>query len=277
MRLRDQVAIITGAGRGIGRAIALAYAREGAKLVLAARTRNELEETARQAQALGTVACVIPTNVSNQAQVNEMVSQTLERFSTIDILVNNAGILGPFGPLQGTDVAEWTRAIQVNLIGTYLCCQAVLPVMLRQNHGKIINLSGSGGANASENLSAYGSTKAAVVRLTEILSLELIDNNIQVNALGPGAIHTRMWEEMRDRAHEIGDAESYERGQRITSGGGASIEQAAELAVLLASPASTTLSGRLIDATRDDLSDLPQRIPEIMASEAYTLRRVELA
>lgn len=277
MRLENRVVLITGAGRGIGRAIALAYAKEGARLALAARTRAELEQTAQQAQALGATTCVILANVTNQAQVEDMVRQTLDRFSTIDILVNNAGIVGPVGALQDNDVASWICTIQVNLIGTFLCCRAVLPVMLRQNRGKIINLSGSGATSAPYHLSAYGSSKAAVIRLTEILSLELEGKNIQINALGPGSIHTRLWEEIRDAAAAVGDTELYEFGQRVTSGGGASIERAAELAVFLASDASGNLSGRLIHAVADDFSNLPPHIPEIMASDTYTLRRVEPA
>ena len=129
MRLADKVAIITGAGRGIGRVIALAYAKEGARLALVARTLSELEETAGQAESLGAATCVIPTDISDQVQVDEMVRQTLDRYSTIDILVNNAAIVGPVGPLWENDVSSWMQTIQVNLIGTFLCCRAVLPAM----------------------------------------------------------------------------------------------------------------------------------------------------
>jgi NAD(P)-dependent dehydrogenase (short-subunit alcohol dehydrogenase family) len=276
MPLANRVALITGAGRGIGRAIALAYAKEGAKLALAARTRRELEQTAQHAQALGAPTCVVPADVSDPTQVEAMVRQTVAQFATIDVLVNSAGIAGPVGPLQDNDVAAWIQTIQVNLIGTYLCCRAVVPIMQRQQRGKIINLSGAGASNAWRHLSAYGASKVAVVRLTETLALELAGSNIQVNALGPGSIHTRMWEDLRDRAQAAGDAPLYALGQRVTSGGGASLERAAALAVFLASDASGVLSGRLISAVTDDVPHLPAQIPRIMASDAWTLRRVDL-
>ena len=277
MRLENRVALITGGGRGIGRAIALAYAKEGAKLVLTARTGDELEESARAIREIGGVATVLQADVTSQAEVAKLVEQTLEQYSTIDILVNNAGMAGPIGALQDNDVSDWIRTIQVNLIGTYLCCRSVLPTMLKQDRGKIINLSGSGSTSAPYHLSAYGSSKAAVIRLTEILSLELAHTNVQVNALGPGSINTRMWEQIRDGAGAVGDTELYELGKRVTSGGGASIENAAELAVWLASDASARLGGRLIHAVTDDFSNLASRIPDIMASDAYTLRRMDLA
>ena len=274
--LQHRVALITGAGRGIGRAIALAYAREGATLALAARTLDELEHTAQAAQSLGVTTGIVCADVSDPTQVDDMVRQAVERFATIDILVNNAGIAGPVGPLQENDAAAWIRTIQVNLIGTYLCCRAVLPIMRQQNRGKIINLSGAGATTAWRHLSAYGASKVAVVRLTETLALELEGSNIQVNALGPGSIHTQMWEELRDGAQTAGDPQLYALGQRVTSGGGAAIEQATALAVFLASDASSTLSGRLISAVTDDFPSLPAQISRIMSSDALTLRRVDL-
>ena len=270
MRLQDRVALITGAGRGIGRAIALAYAKEGARLALAARTRSELEETARQTQAMGAATCVVSTDVTNQAQVEEMVRQTLDTFSTIDILVNNAGLAGPVGPLQDNDVSYWTQTILVNVVGVFLCCRAVLPVMISNNRGKIINLYGGRG----RNVSSYGASKVAVADITETLAMELEGKNIQVNSLSPGSIDTRMWEETRDAAQAVGDLELFEFGRRVTSGGGASIERAAELAVFLASDSSGNLSGRVIQATTEDLSTLAQRVPGIMASDANTLRLI---
>ncbi len=276
-KLEHRVALITGAGRGIGRAIALAYAKEGATLSLAARTRRELEQTAEEARALGATTAILTADVADPSQVEAMVHHTVEQFATIDILINNAGMAGPIGPLHQNDMAEWMQTIQVNLIGTYLCCRAVLPVMLEQDRGKIINLSGAGATSAWRDLSAYGVSKVAVVRLTETLALELEGTNIQVNALGPGSIHTQMWDELRDGAQAAGATQIYELGQQVTSGGGASIEQTAGLAVFLASDEAGNLSGRLISSARDDWANLGPQIAEIMASDALTLRRVDLA
>jgi 3-oxoacyl-[acyl-carrier protein] reductase len=274
--LENRVALITGAGRGIGRAIALSYATEGARLSLAARTESELAQTAQEAQARGASTCMTTADVSDPEQVDALVRATRDQFGGIDILVNNAGMAGPIGPLHQNEVSAWIQTVQVNLIGTYLCCHAVLPFMLAQNRGKIINLSGAGATVAWRDLSAYGASKVAVVRLTETLALELEGTNIQVNALGPGSIHTQMWDELRDKAEAAGSTRLYEIGQQVTSGGGASLQQAAALAVFLASDQSGTLSGRLISAVGDDFANLPPRIAEIMASDAWMLRRVEL-
>ena len=268
MRLDGLVAVVTGAGRGIGQAIALAFAREGAHLALAARSAPELEDTARQVRDLGAPALVIPTDVTDQGQVDRMAAQVIDRYAAIDILVNNAGVAGPIGPLQDNDPAYWVRTIQVNLIGTYLCCRAVLPAMLERNRGKIINMSGGGSLKGGPDMSAYGSTKAAVVRLTECLAMELAQTNVCVNAVAPGTIQTRMLEEIQ----EVYSA----AGVEMPSGGWGSLERAADLVLFLASGDSGNLSGRLVSAVWDDYSNLPERIPEIMESDAYQLRRVEL-
>ena len=270
MRLENKAAIITGAGRGIGQSIALAFAREGARLALAARTQAELEETASQVESLGGKALIGPTDVTDQGQVERLVAATLDAFSAVDILVNNAGISGPLGPLQDNDVASWLNTINVNVAGTFLCCRAVIPAMIRQGGGKIINLSGAGGTGAWANLTAYCTSKVAVVRLTEVLALELQDKGITVNALGPGSVHTRMWENMTEQAEQVGADFIHELGLRVTSGGGAPIDDCAELALWLAGDASGNLSGRLISAVADDFRALGPRVPDIMASDAYT-------
>ena len=276
MKLDAQVAVITGAGRGIGRAIALAYAREGAKLALAARSESELQGTASAASELGAEAIAVPTDVTSQEDTERLARSVVQRFGRIDVLVNNAGISGPIGPLQDNSVADWMNTVTVNLTGTFLVCRAVIPVMLEQSGGKIINLSGAGAANAWSNMSAYCSSKAAAVRLTEVLAQELDGQGITVNALGPGSVHTSMWDKMTEQAGQAGADFIHQLGLRVTSGGGASIDECAELAVWLASDESGTLTGRLISAATDDFRSLPPRIAEIMASDAYTLRRVGL-
>lgn len=276
MRLEGHTALITGAGRGIGRAIAMVFACEGAKLALAARSGGELEETARLVREAGAEAIVVTADVTDDAQVRTMVEQTLTRYSTIDVLVNSAGIAGPVGPMPENDVGQWVRTVQVNLIGTYLCCRHVLQVMLRQNRGRIVNLSGAGATNAWRDMSAYCSSKAAVVRLTETLALELEGTNIRVNVLGPGSVHTRMWDEILEAGTAAGNRELQERGELVTTGGGASIERAAELALYLASDESADLNGRLISATSEDFPFSPETLRQIKESEAFLIRRVEL-
>ena len=271
MTLSGKAAIITGAGKGIGRGIARAYAAEGAKLVLVSRTLAQVEEAAEEARSAGAEASALAVDVSNPDDVRRMVDHTLELYSRVDVLVNNAAILGPVGPLHLNDAEHWAQAININVTGLMLCCHAVLPHMIEQGGGKIINLSGAGVIRASETISAYGTSKAAVVRFTETLALEMLPHNVSVNALGPGQIDTELLDPM------AGDDSLIEpvmgaMVQRTKSGKGASLEEAATLAVWLGSDASDGLSGRLISATQDNWRELGPQIPQIMASDLYTLR-----
>ena len=271
-RLDGQVAHITGGGRGIGRAIALAYAAEGARLALSARTSVELDETAQLvSEQFGSDVITIIADVSEFAQVENAVQRTLEHFGAIDVMVNNAGNIGPVGRVWDNDPADWARTINVHLMGVFYGCHAVIPSMLERGSGRIVNMSGVGGPNTT----AYDAAKIAIVNFTENLALELADTPITVNAISPGSINTRMWEETRDLSLAIGDMATYERGVQVTSGEGASIERAAELAVFLGSDDCGKLSGRLIRAFADKFEAFPSHVDEIIDSEAYLLRRVD--
>jgi NAD(P)-dependent dehydrogenase (short-subunit alcohol dehydrogenase family) len=273
LKLKDKVALITGGGRGIGQAIALAFAHEGAKVVVASRTLSDLHETVSQVQELGMSALALKADISQIKDVEQMVNATIQEFGRIDILVNCAGMFGPIGPLVKNDTAKWIETVNVNLIGTFLCCKAVLPFMIKQGSGKIINLSGGGAANPHPFFSAYATSKAAVVRFTETFAEEVKQFNVQANAIAPGGIATRLQDEVI-AAGELAGAEALANAKKIKATGGTPLDKPAGLAVFLASDESKGLTGKLISAVWDDWQNMSENISEVAASDIYTLRRV---
>jgi 3-oxoacyl-[acyl-carrier protein] reductase len=272
-KLAGRVALVTGASRGIGIEIALTFAREGAKVVLVARSAAEIERAATRILASGGEALALAADVSAPGQMQQAVDRCLDRYSRLDILVNNAGVLGPMGPLVENPVQEWLQTVQVNLFGVFLALHAALPVMIQQHYGKIINLSGGGAAYGRPFFTAYGASKAAVVRLTESVAMEVQSYGIDVNAMAPGAVATQMLRQVLDAGDRVGK-EALEAARRLVEGGGVPTELPARLAVFLASADSDGLTGRLISSVHDDWSGMAGRGMEISQTEQYTLRRV---
>lgn len=273
MRLKDKVAIVTGAGRGIGKAIALAYAHEGANVVTISRTLSEIEKTSEQIRANGRRAITIRTDVSNSVEIENTVALVVKEFGKVDILVNAAGIQGPIGPIIENDINHWIQTVQVNLIGTFLCVRAVLPTMIKQGCGKIINFSGGGATSPRPYFTAYAASKGAVVHFTESLAEELQAYNVQVNVIAPGAVNTKMLDQVL-KAGGLAGAHEFKKAQEQLEKGGAPIEKPARLAVFLASNESNGLSGKLISAVWDNWQNMATQINEIMSSDIYTVRRV---
>lgn len=276
MSLQGKVAVITGGGRGIGAAIATAFAREGTRVVLAARTRRELEQVREMVRSHGGAAESVTADVSRPDDVARVMDTARRVFGNIDILVNAAGIYGPIGPLWEADIQRWIDALHVNLVGTFLCCRAAVPDMLRRRWGRIINLSGGGATAPLPAFSAYGVSKAAVVRLTETLAEEVRDAGITVNAIAPGAVDTRLQDEVLSAGSRAGPLADRIRRLRETGEGGVPPELAAELAVFLAGEDAGGLTGKLVAAPYDDWrSWTPEQIRELMAAPWLTLRRID--
>ena len=276
MKLQNKVAIVTGGGRGIGEAIALAFAREGARLAIASRTRTELEQVAARIHKLGGQVQVIPADVSNRHDVARLIETTFTTYGAIHILVNAAGVYGPIGPVWDIDADEWIRAIQINLFGTFMCCHAVLPHMIEHRRGKIVNFSGGGATSPLPRFTAYGVSKTAVVRMTETLAEEVKEFNIQVNAVAPGAVDTQMQDQVLAAGDRAGDLLSRIRRLRETGEGGVPRELPAELVVFLCAEDSDGLTGKLIAAPYDGWRCWnADHIAEVMSAPWFTLRRMD--
>jgi len=273
MILKDKVSIITGGSGGIGKAIASAFVGEGSSVLLTSRTRSQLESVKVALSNSSSTIEIFEADVSNVKQVKDLVEFTLERFGTIDILVNCAGIYGPIGLITDIDCEEWIQAVNINLFGTFLCMKAVLPTMIKNRKGKIINFSGGGATSPFPRFSAYAASKCALVRLTETIAEEVKEHNIDINAIAPGPVNTRLLDEVL-QAGEAAGRNFLEKSIKQKKEGGVPPEKAAALAVFLASSKSDGLTGRLISAVWDDWQNMEKRIPEIMKSNAYTLRRV---
>ncbi|KQL54277.1 3-ketoacyl-ACP reductase [Heyndrickxia shackletonii] len=187
--LEGKVAFVTGAGKGIGRAVAVALAKEGVHVGLMARTEETLIEAANEITGLGVKAAFASVDVSSQDQVEQAIKKLTEELGTADILINNAGI-GSFASLLEMDPVEWKRIIDVNLMGTYYVTRAVLPQLIEKNSGDIINISSTNGLNGAATSSAYSASKFGVIGLTESLAQEVRRNNIRVTALTPSTVVT---------------------------------------------------------------------------------------
>jgi 3-oxoacyl-[acyl-carrier protein] reductase len=192
MELKDKVALITGGGRGIGKAIAMHYAREGAKLALCARTRTELDQTVNELRALNSEAEGWQCDVSLEEPVKELIANVHNKYGRIDVLVNNAGVMTRPTPMTELDVKKWDYTIAVNLRGPFLITQAVLPIMMKQKAGSIINVSSMIGRGAYANFLAYATSKWGLEGFTQTLAAEARSANIRVNSVEPGYVATKL-------------------------------------------------------------------------------------
>jgi len=275
--LQGRTALVTGANQGLGLAIARRFLQAGANLMLCARD-GALLEAARQelaaAAGAGQSVRAMRADVAREADVEALVRATLDGFGQCHILVNNAGIYGPMGESEIVDWTEWVRTVEINLYGSVLACRALVPVFKRQGHGRIIQISGGGATNPLPRMSAYAASKAAAIRFAETLAEELKDTGITVNAIAPGALNTRMLDEVLAAGPEKVGAAFYERSLRQRDSGGAGLEPGAELALFLASAAGDGITGKLISAVWDDWKDWPAHLQELAASDVFTLRRI---
>jgi 3-oxoacyl-[acyl-carrier protein] reductase len=276
LRLAGRNAIITGSSTGLGASIAEHFIQEGASVLLCAREEGPLMQTVQRLSSnlaphqrvLGEVA-----DVSNRSDVDSLVSSAIEAFSEVQILVNNAGVYGPFGRLEDIDLDDWVSAIEINLLGTVYTCRALLPHLVGQGYGKIINLSGGGATSPLPRISAYAASKAAVVRFTESLAREVGDG-IDVNAIAPGALATRLLDQVVEAGPEAVGKEVHERMTQIQAEGGTPLEKGSALAVYLASAESDGITGRLISAVWDPWPTLHRHRSALDDSDVYTLRRI---
>jgi NAD(P)-dependent dehydrogenase (short-subunit alcohol dehydrogenase family) len=203
MKLKDKVAIVTGASRGIGEGIALCMAEAGANVVVASRTVNEIDympgtigSVAKQVEERGVRALAVQVDVSDEEQVKAMVDKTMEEFGQIDILVNNAGYVLTIKPVWEVTREEWDKLYGVDVVGTFLCCKHVIPHMIKREYGKIINMGSIQGRQGLRGQAAYGGCKASIHNFTLAVAKDVAAYNINVNAVGPGASRSFMIESM---------------------------------------------------------------------------------
>jgi 3-oxoacyl-[acyl-carrier protein] reductase len=240
MELKDQVAIITGAARGIGRTTALTFVREGAKVVIVDRLEKELGETTAMIREKGGDCLPIVADVSISSMVQDMVKQTADKYHKIDILVNNAGILGPMKKSWEVTEEEWDEVFDNNLKSVWLCSKYVAPIMIEQKSGNIVNLSSIAGKECVEIISTYAATKSGIKCLSRSMALELAPFGIRVNALSPAMIDTPMVAFMTDELREF-------LLSKIPVGRFGRTEDVAEMILFLASDRSSFILGQCIN------------------------------
>jgi NAD(P)-dependent dehydrogenase (short-subunit alcohol dehydrogenase family) len=274
MELAGKTCLIVGASGSIGHAIANSFYREGARVALTFHSRKK-RLFSNDLPGRDPRIAAFKLDIRRRKDVQSVVAQVERKFGSVNVLVNCSGVLGPIGAAHEVAVDHWVRTVEINLIGSFYLVRAVLPSMLAAGRGKIIQFSGGGAAYGRPFFTAYGASKAALVRFTESLAAELCNTNIDTNAIAPGPVKSRMWDELR-AGGAAGGSQALEELKKMDSTGGVPAERAAALALYLASDRSNGLTGRLISAVHDKWEELGSRIPNINSTDAWTLRRVPL-
>lgn len=277
MILKGRNAVITGASMGLGACIAEEFVRQGASVLLCARSTRQLDEAAekiRKTAGHGQMVTTIVCNVTVESDVEELVSEALRQFPHVDALVNNAGIYGPLGPIEEVDWAAWKDAVYTNLFGTVYPCRLLVSHFKSRGYGKIVNLSGGGATSPLPRVSAYAASKAAVVRFTETLAEEVRENRIDVNAIAPGVLDTRLTQQLLDAGPEAVGESLYSRVRGLATDGNTAMQKSAQLCAYLCSSASDGISGKLIAAPWDPWPFADKHKIDMDRSDIYTLRRI---
>ncbi|MBI5246480.1 MAG: SDR family oxidoreductase [Elusimicrobia bacterium] len=277
MRLDGRGVLITGASMGLGRAIAEACAAEGADVFLCARGAKELEraqsEIAEKA-APGKKVHALAADVSKPDAVEKLVQAALKALPNLQGLVNCAGIYGPPGALDEVDWAEWVKTLEINLFGTVALCRAVLPAFRKRGYGKIINLSGGGASGPLPRMSAYATSKGAIVHFTETLATELKGTGIDVNALAPGPLNTRLLDQILEAGPDKVGPDFYARSVKQKKDGGAPMDKGAALCAYLLSSDGDGITGKLLSAQWDPWQTLREHRADLEGGDIYALRRI---
>jgi NAD(P)-dependent dehydrogenase (short-subunit alcohol dehydrogenase family) len=268
--LSGQVALVTGGGRGLGRAFAQALARAGAAVSVIARSEDQLAETVRLIQGAGGRAIAIPADVTDRDAVEGAVATIERRLGSVDLLANNAGVYAPVGPAWEVDPDRWWRTIEVNLLGPFLCARAVLPGMVARRRGRIINISSGAAAVQYPYGSAYGISKAALTFMTNSLAAETKGYGVSVFSYVPGTVRTAMSEHLAE-SPEVHRWIGYRFRKKFEEGSDTPVEEAVRVFMILASGRADALSGRHISVS-DDVAELVRRVEEIEKNDLYTLR-----
>jgi 3-oxoacyl-[acyl-carrier protein] reductase len=276
MKLKGRAAIVTGASVGLGAAIADRFAAEGASLMICARSRNSLDKQQSHLSKLypGIAVHVEVTDVAKTASVDRLFDAATKKLGKVDILVNNAGVYGPIGPIDQIDWAEWEQAIAINLLGAVYCTRKAVQMFKPNRYGKIINLSGGGATNPLPGISSYAASKAALVRFTESVALEVADYRIDVNAVAPGPLMTRLTDQLLAAGPGKVGTLLFERMSKFKEEGGTPLSVGADLCVYLASAESNGVTGRLISGPWDPWPFTDEAKQELAESDIYTLRRI---
>ena len=269
--LAGATAIVTGASRGLGAAIARAISTAGAELLLVARSQVRLRELSG---CLPGTVHIFAADLLDPSAPSAIVAEARKLWPRLDILVNNAGITGPIGLFADNDWNEWRESFQVNFLAPAELCKLAIEWMASSGGGSIVNLSGGGATSPRARFSAYGSAKCALVRFSETIAAEVVDRGIRVNCISPGMLRTDMLEDVLRAGPERLGAEEYAKVQKAAAGEMADPDLAASLAVYLASEASTGITGKLISAVWDPWRGLGEHLSELRDTDIYTLRRI---